>query len=204
MKTNSQGYLQLNNFPNLRKVHEDPPVYIVENFLSQSECEHIINISNNKVKKSLVMDKVTGQGIEHPSRTSESCYHGYNLKWLLSRVHRLTGVPQKYQEPTQVARYHTGQFYHGHLDALDLDKLEGKGQRIGTVLLYLNNVRKGGGTYFNKLDLRVHPKQGTAVIFFPAKMDGTVDDRFLHTAEDASDLKWVSQIWLRNKIYDTT
>lgn len=199
MKTNPQGYLQLNNFPNLRQVHVNPPIYIVEDFLSAAECEHIIKISEPKLEKSHVVDRVTGQGVTHPSRTSESTYHGYDLKWLVSRIHRLTGIPQNYQEPTQVARYHTGQFYLSHQDALD--NVGDDGQRVGTVLIYLNDVRKGGGTLFNTLNVRVHPKKGSAAVFFPAKMDGTIDERYLHTAEDASDTKWVSQVWLRNKRY---
>jgi prolyl 4-hydroxylase len=199
MKTNSQGFLQLNSFPNVRQVHAEPPVYIIENFLSPSECDHIIKISEPKLEKSHVVDKVTGRGVPHPSRTSESTYHAYDLKWLISRIHRLTGVPENFQEPAQVARYHTGQFYHSHQDGLD--NIGNEGQRICTVLIYLNDVKKGGGTYFNTLNVRVHPKKGSAAIFFPAKMDGTIDTRYLHTAEDASDTKWVSQVWLRNKIY---
>ena len=156
-------------------------------------------MSEHQVKKSRVVDKVTGIGVEHPSRTSESCYHGYEIKWLVSRVTRLTGVPKDFQEPAQVARYHTGQFYKSHQDALD--KPDSKGQRIGTVLVYLNNVNSGGATFFNILNLRVQPKEGDAIVFFPAKMDGTIETRFLHTAEDASDTKWVSQVWLRNMRY---
>jgi len=199
MKTNPQGFLELNNFPNLRKVHADPPIYVVENFISAQECDYIMKISEPKLEVSHVVDKVTGQGVPHPSRTSLSCYHGYTLKWLISRVERLTGVPQNFQEPTQVARYHTGQFYHSHQDGLD--KIGHDGQRIGTVLIYLNDVTTGGATYFNTLKVRVKPKKGTALIFFPSKMDSTIDERYLHTAEDASDTKWVSQIWLRNKQY---
>jgi len=200
MKTSPQGYLQLNGFPNLKQVHSDPPIFIVENFLSPTECDKIIKMSENNVKVSHVVDKNTGKGIPHPSRTSQSCYYGYDIKWLVSRVHRLTGIPQNFQEPIQVARYLNGQFYQSHLDSLDNQSLD-KGQRIGTVLIYLNDVNTGGGTFFNNLNFRIKPKQGSAAIFFPAKMDGTVDERHLHTAEDASDIKWVSQIWLRNKQY---
>ena len=199
MKTNPQGYLQLNNFPNVRQVHVNPPLYIVEDFLSPSECEHIIKISEPKLEKSHVVDKATGRGVTHPSRTSESTYHGYDLKWLVSRIHRLTGIPQNFQEPAQVARYHTGQFYQSHQDALD--DVGEEGQRVCTVLIYLNDVKRGGGTLFNTLNVRVHPKKGSAAVFFPAKMDGKIDERYLHTAEDASDTKWVSQVWLRNKRY---
>ena len=199
MKTGAKGYLELNPFPKKKLIHNDPPIYMVENFLSSDECKYIINLSNKKVRKSLVVDPKTGRGVTHPSRTSESCYHAYDIKWLISRVNRLTGVSQQFQEPTQVARYVTGQFYESHLDALDNPGHDG--QRIGTVLMYLNNVPSGGGTFFNELNLRVQPKEGSAVVFFPAKMDGTIDNKALHTAENASDLKWVSQVWLRNKKY---
>jgi prolyl 4-hydroxylase len=201
MKTDSKGFLQLNTFPNILQIHSDPPMYYVKNFLSMNECKMLISISEKKVKTSLVVDKTTSIGVPHPSRTSESCYFGYDIKWLISRVSRLTGVPQKNQEPAQFTRYTTGQFYKSHLDALD--NPENSNQRIGTVLIYLNNVQKGGATFFNELNLRVQPKEGDAVIFFPAKMDGTSLSNMLHTAEDASDIKWVSQIWLRIKPYYT-
>jgi len=199
MKSDIKGFLDISSFPNKKKIHNDPPIYLIDDFLSKKECEYIIALSKNQVQKSLVVDAVTGRGVHHPSRTSESCYHGYDLKWLVSRVQRLTGVSQECQEPTQVARYHTGQFYLSHLDALSKDRLKDDNQRIGTVLIYLNSVQKGGATYFNNINLRVQPKEGSAVVFFPSKMDGTILDSMLHTAEDASDTKWVSQIWLRNK-----
>ena len=203
MKSDPLGFLDVTSFPNKKKINNDPPIYIVDKFLSKDECNYIITLSKNQVQKSLVVDAVTGQGVHHPSRTSESCYHGYDLKWLVSRVHRLTGVPQECQEPAQVARYHTGQFYLSHLDALSKDKLIDENQRIGTVLIYLNNVQTGGATFFNNLNIRVQPKEGSALIFFPSKMDGTILDSMLHTAEDASDTKWVSQVWLRNKKYSS-
>lgn len=200
MKTGSNGFLELLPFPGKKLVNADPPIYIVEDFLSHEECQKIIKMSEKDVQISHVVDTATGQGVPHPSRTSHSCYHGYSIKWLVNRVKRLTGVGQTHQEPTQVARYHTGQFYQSHQDAFD-----GKpdSQRIGTVLIYLNNVSKGGGTLFNTLNIRVQPKEGTALIFFPATMDGAQDSRYLHTAENASDTKWVSQVWLRNKQYSS-
>lgn len=199
MRTNAQGYLDLNAFPNKRLIHNDPPIYVIDNFLSPNECKYIIQMSEKKVKTSLVVDPNSGAGVEHPSRTSQSFYHGYDIKWLISRVQRLTGLSQEYQEPTQVARYVKGQFYQSHHDALD--NIGNDGQRVGTVLMYLNNVSSGGATFFNNLNLRVQPKEGMAVVFFPAKMDGTIEQKSLHTAETADDLKWVSQIWLRNKPY---
>ena len=150
MKANSQGFLDLMPFPNKKLIHNDPPIYYIDNFLSQNECQYIISLSERSVQTSRVVDKVSGVGIEHPSRTSQSCYHGYDIKWLVARVARLLSVPKENQEPTQVARYTSGQFYLSHQDAID-NPPEDKGQRIATVLMYLNNVPSGGGTFFNNL-----------------------------------------------------
>ena len=75
------------------------------------------------------------------------------------------------------------------------------GNREITVLVYLNTPARGGGTYFPRLGLRVRPRRGAALIFFPAYTDGTVDTRALHCAENAESSKWVAQAWLRQGAY---
>ena len=71
------------------------------------------------------------------------------------------------------------------------------GQRIVTVLIYLNDVVQGGQTSFPQLGLNMQPKQGRALVFFPATVDGHLDPRALHAALPAIDTKYVSQIWIR-------
>jgi prolyl 4-hydroxylase len=73
------------------------------------------------------------------------------------------------------------------------------GQRTITVLIYLNDVARGGQTSFPCLDLEIRPVQGMALIFFPASVDGELDPRTLHAALPAVDPKFVSQIWIRQK-----
>ena len=71
------------------------------------------------------------------------------------------------------------------------------GQRIVTVLIYLNDVVQGGQTSFPQLGLNMQPKQGRALVFFPSTVDGHLDPRALHAALPAIDTKYVSQIWIR-------
>lgn len=71
------------------------------------------------------------------------------------------------------------------------------GQRVATVLIYLNTVSEGGGTFFPKLNVRFLPQEGTALVFFPCSIDGSLDPLALHTAENAVDDKWVCQVWVR-------
>lgn len=66
----------------------------------------------------------------------------------------------------QVGRYYTTQKYANHWDAFDFGTEDGwrfaqnGGQRVCTVLVYLNDVVFGGCTSFPRLGLRVQPKKG--------------------------------------------
>lgn len=125
----------------------------------------------------------------------------------MEKVERLTNKPIPTHEPPQVARYQHGEFYRPHFDAFDLATGPGRecclngGNRVATVLCYLNDVPSGGGTYFPKLNLRFRPKQGQAVVFFPCTTDEKLDPLALHTGEDADEEKWVSQIWIRRGVF---
>ena len=94
-----------------------------------------------------------------------------------------------------------------HYDAFNLDDEDGLrfasngGQRTITVLIYLNDVPRGGATSFPVLGLNVQPQQGMALVFFPATVDGQLDKLALHAALPAVDTKFVSQVWIRQSNY---
>ena len=75
-------------------------------------------------------------------------------------------------------------------------------QRAITVLTYLNDVSKGGATAFPRLNVQVRPRKGMALVFFPATVDGHVDGNALHEACPAVDVKYVSQVWIRQGVYE--
>lgn len=96
----------------------------------------------------------------------------------------------------QVAKYEEGERFGEHDDGFPYPTaLQSKFQRRATVLVYLNDVATGGHTHFTHLDVSVTPKRGRAVVFFPAFNDNRPDDRLLHEAEAAGDVKWVAQQW---------
>ena len=65
----------------------------------------------------------------------------------------------------------------------------------------LGATYQGGATSFPALGLQVQPRQGTAVVFFPATVDGLLDKMALHAALPAIDTKYVSQVWIRQGEY---
>lgn len=70
------------------------------------------------------------------------------------------------------------------------------------MLVYLNDCFSGGQTQFPALNLEVSPRRGTALVFYPASVDGYLDKRALHAALPAVDVKFVSQVWIRQTSYN--
>ena len=74
------------------------------------------------------------------------------------------------------------------------------GQRIATVLTYLNDCGEvGGGTAFPRASLEIRPRKGRALVFFPAFADGSLDLMAWHEALPAIETKWVAQVWVRQR-----
>jgi prolyl 4-hydroxylase len=75
--------------------------------------------------------------------------------------------------------------------------------------VYLNTVESSGGTQFRDLTgpdgahLTVRPRQGSALLFFPADASGAPDDRTLHRGEPLAEReeKWIVQMWIHQHPY---
>ncbi|GKY91956.1 hypothetical protein MPSEU_000167200 [Mayamaea pseudoterrestris] len=194
------------NYPGLRVVNRDPPMFAVDQFLTPSECFFLIHAAQDSFGPAPVVGK--GSGEVSPARTSSTCYLAReDLANLMRKVCLLTGKPMEHCELPQVGRYFSTQQYLQHYDAFDLETEDGQrfaangGQRTITVLIYLNNVTNGGHTRFPALNIDVKPQEGMALVFFPASIDGVMDRMALHAAMPAIDTKYVSQIWIRQSTY---
>jgi len=82
-------------------------------------------------------------------------------------------------------RYLTSQEYKAHYDAFDLTSEDGRrfarngGQRVCTVLVYLNDVAVGGKTTFPRLSLSFTPRRGAALVGVLLKEEEEEED--VHT-----------------------
>lgn len=193
-------------YPGLHVVNTQPPIFCVDNFLTEFECDFLIHHAQDSFGPAPVVGK--GAGEVSPSRTSSTCYLAReDLPDILRKVSCLTGKPVEHCELPQVGRYWPSQQYLQHYDAFDMSTEDGRrfaangGQRTITVLIYLNTVVRGGATRFPSLNLDVQPVRGMALIFFPATVDGLLDKMALHAAMPAIDTKFVSQVWIRQSAY---
>jgi prolyl 4-hydroxylase len=201
----SPVYHSLNQeYPGIERIHDGPPIYLVHKFLSDHEADFLVDVAQSCLSRSLV-----GGDVESSGRTSTNCYFEQDdLPGLVQKVMSLTNKPLEHCEYPQVAKYEVGQQYGTHYDGfssqmgpLGEKEMTFGGNRLVTVLIYLNNVREGGATHFPYMDLGILPRKGTALVFFPSTADGEIDKQALHAALPAIDTKYVSQVWVRERSF---
>ena len=152
----------------------NPLIYTIDNFITDEECDHFINLSKNKLQRAFVADDAgpsissgrSGQNYWIPHLTDTI------TKTVADRISDLVDYPLKNAESFQLIYYDKMQCYNTHLDGWKFDKseksrrcLESGGQRMITALVYLNNVESGGNTKFTKLNLNVFPLKGRLLVF---------------------------------------
>ena len=191
----------------LQRQHE-PELVVFANLLTPSECDELIAAALPRLKRSLTVDQITGGEELHAARTSEGMFFERTESELVRRIEariaKLLQWPACNGEGLQVLRYQKGAQYLPHYDYFDpgepgtVDIIKRGGQRVGTLIMYLNEPAKGGATVFPDLGLSVMPRRGHAVFFnyqLPQPQNLT-----LHGGEPVTEgEKWIATKWLRER-----
>jgi prolyl 4-hydroxylase len=189
-----------------------PRIVLFGNVLSHEECDELIELSKPKLTRSEVVNSVGGDHVVDEARTSYGAAFQRGEYPLLAkienRIAELVGWPVENGEGLQMLRYGIGGEYRPHFDYFNKDKpgeakqMEVGGQRIATLVLYLNNVEAGGSTVFPNVGLETMPRKGNAVYFAYAGLDGSLDARSLHGGTPIiRGEKWIATKWLRERQY---
>ncbi|KAF3784478.1 putative prolyl 4-hydroxylase 7 [Nymphaea thermarum] len=201
-----------------------PRAFIYNGFLSNEECDHIIKLAKEDLKKSQVAHEKTGESYLSDVRTSSGTFlkkeQDAIIKRIENRISTWTFLPKENAEPIQVLRYGIGEKYEPHFDYFnDKKNIAWGGHRMVTVLMYLSNVTKGGETVFpnaeashftgviqekddtwsdcSRRGLAVKPKKGDAVLFFSLHPDATTDPASLHASCPVIEgEKWSAPCWI--------
>jgi prolyl 4-hydroxylase len=201
------------NFYEFIKISDSPEVYGCDQFLTDSECDQIIDMAKPTLKRSSVVDAKSLKVVMDSRRTSSgtflSPYSQLNaIQKIREAGEEITSLPKENGEPLQVLYYPTGGEYQPHYDYFDKNEEGGilhskrGGQRVATLLVYLNTPEEGGETVFPKLKIKINPKKGRAVLFYNISSDGTVDPRTLHGgAPVLSGEKWIATLWIREETF---
>ncbi|XP_031476098.1 probable prolyl 4-hydroxylase 7 isoform X2 [Nymphaea colorata] len=143
-----------------------PRAFIYNGFLSDEECDHIINLAKGDLKKSQVARDKTGESYLSDVRTSSGTFlkkeQDAIIKRIENRISTWTFLPIENAEPIQVLRYGIGEKYEPHFDYFnDKKNIVWGGHRMVTVLMYLSNVTKGGETVFPNAEGVIQEKDDT-------------------------------------------
>eukprot|EP01064_Diplonema_japonicum_P031714 TRINITY_DN5750_c0_g1_i1.p1 TRINITY_DN5750_c0_g1~~TRINITY_DN5750_c0_g1_i1.p1 ORF type:complete len:285 (+),score=40.01 TRINITY_DN5750_c0_g1_i1:54-857(+) len=184
-----------------------PRAVKIDDFLQEGEAETIMKLADGKLTRSRVVSSKNGGGKVDDVRTSEGVFLQNTgneiLKNVRKRVAQLAYVPYNHIENTQVLRYSDGQKYRMHPDFFSGKKkasLGKAGQRLATLITWLNDVPSGGETRFNSVPpLMVAPKKNSAILFYSLDPDRKEDHTSMHEAlpPKNNSTKWVAVFWLR-------
>lgn len=189
---------------------QHPRLALIGGFLSDAECDALVALSRPRLLRSQTVDHHSGGSEVNAARTSDGMFFERGEVPLVQRIEQriaaLLRWPQARGEGLQVLRYAPGTQYRPHFDYFDPAQpgtatvLKQGGQRVGTLLMYLQAPRRGGATVFPDAGLEVTPVKGQALFFGydrPHESTGT-----LHGGAPVIEgEKWVATKWLRESVY---
>ena len=187
-----------------------PFICVLANVLSAEECEQLIALARPRLTPSTVVDPVTGENRVAEHRNSEGMFFLPGETPLIAaldaRFSQLMGLPIDHGEGLQVLRYGAGTNSAPHFDFLvprneaSEQSLRRSGQRVSSLVAYLNDVPGGGETTFPHAGLSVCPRRGNAVYFEYCNGRGQVDAASLHAGAPVTEgEKWAVTKWMRER-----
>jgi prolyl 4-hydroxylase len=186
-------------------------VVVFSGLFSDDECDQMIALARARLARSETVQTDTGSSEVNAARTSQGMFFDrgeHPLCTLLeSRIGALLGWPVENGEGLQILRYGPGAEYKPHFDYFDPDQpgtpaiLKRGGQRVASLVCYLNTPTLGGSTIFPDVQLDVAPRKGNAVFFSYDRPHPAT--RTLHGGAPVIEgEKWVATKWLRERRFE--
>lgn len=187
-----------------------PRILVLGDLLSADECAELIALARGRLSRSETVETQTGASEVNAARTSDGMFfqpgEGELVKRFEARIAALLEWPLANGEGLQVLRYSPGAEYKPHYDYFDPAErgtpaiLKRGGQRVGSLVCYLQMAEEGGATTFPDVGLSVAAQPGNAVFFSYDRPHPST--RTLHGgAPVTKGEKWVATKWLREGVF---
>lgn len=185
-----------NNFGLLKKYN---------NFITDFECDYLINITNGKFIDSTVLSDDLSNYIDKTVRSSQNYYFQKSENKIIENIERKIScelnIPIENIEPIQMVKYDFKQEYLPHYDYI----YEDNNQRTHTFIIYLNTLyeKEGGSTNFVNYNKKIYPVKGNAICFNNIDSFGRLNLMSLHGGEKikGNKSKFILSIWIRKNKY---
>jgi prolyl 4-hydroxylase len=188
----------------------DPTVALLGAVLDADECARLMALARPRLRPSTVVDPATGAEREAAHRTSEGMFFALGetpfIAALDRRLSAIMRMPVENGEGLQVLRYGPGAESRPHFDFLvpsnpaNRESIARSGQRVSTLIVYLNDVPAGGETVFPEIGLAASPRAGNGLYFEYCGIGGALDGRSAHAgAPVTAGEKWAMTKWMRER-----
>ena len=196
----------------IQNLMDSPRMYMIHDFLSEQECDFLIETGGPLLRQSTTIGLEDGAQTTGDYRTSKTMFfqrqENQTIIDIENRIKNVTGFEIETGEALQLVKYDVGEYYKPHYDYFDqafkgnVIHAQNGGQRMMTVLMYLNDVESGGQTGFPELGIQITPKKGRAIFWWNCFTDATIDPMTLHEACPVlAGEKWVMTKWLHEREY---
>jgi len=197
--------------PPVRRLSPRPRVAVIEGMATPELCDWLIARARPHLTPAEVYDHETGGKRIEKVRTNKACYFPWDASDLLllllrARMSQAVELPVYAMESTAVLHYTVGEEFMPHFDFLDVNKpghakdMEGRGQRVLTFLMALNDDYEGGETEFPEVGKRWKGRKGNALFFWNVEPDGTPDRLTRHAGlPPTRGEKWLLSQWIRGR-----
>jgi prolyl 4-hydroxylase len=187
-----------------------PIVVTLAGVLSDEECERLIELATSRLRPSTLTDPRTGSTVVGDYRNSDGTFFRLRenpfVAKLDERISALMNCPVENGEGLQVLRYGPGGQVRPHFDflvpsnATNSESIARSGQRLSTLIVYLNDVLEGGETVFPEIGLSVVPRRGDALYFEYTNSRMQTDLKSAHAgAPVGKGEKWIVTKWMRTQ-----
>jgi hypothetical protein len=195
-----------------QRVSERPCIVVAPAFLPPLVCDWLIGLGRPHLHAAQTVDAATGAEQYQFTRTNRSAELSLGqsdvvLHLVRARMAHLCGLPTGAMEGSAILHYEPGQQFLRHYDFLEgggsgiARQIALYGQRVATVLLYLNDDYEGGETEFPLLPWRYKGRKGDALYFLNVERSGAPDRRTLHAGlPPVQGEKWLLSQWVRDRV----
>jgi len=195
-------------------ISKDPWLIVFDSLLTPDECDRVYEEAGTNFQRSGELGSSSNGPMETQHRTSETsfcieeCHELEIVQSIRTKVFELFNyqIPENNYEFLQLVRYGEGKYYREHHDSNEQYVEMPMGPRILTFFFYLNEVEEGGETSFPRLDVKVKPKKGRAVLWANMRDDDIHrnDLRTIHAALPViKGFKKAANFWIYQYDYQT-
>lgn len=179
-------------------------LWAMARFLGDAECRSLI-AQIDAVAQPSVAYTLPGDDDVRTSCTGDLDPRAPLVRAIDLRLAALLGLDPATGEPLEGQRYLPGQYFKPHMDWFAPEspmwqREKVAGQRAFTAMVYLNTVEVGGETDFPELDIAIHPRPGTLVVWNNADPRGMPNPATAHAGNPViRGSKYVITKWYRTR-----